>query len=178
MNRVILIGVSGAGKAEAAAELDGWEVVVVDQIVEAAAARDIGTLVVTEGAASVTQRQCQAAVAALEGFAAARATDRCVVIGPDAAARESVQAAIRQARSDGATVVELWADEQTLSRRLGLNAPRAVGLGPVRALWRAQVQQYRHSWEGLVDEMIDTSLQTPAITAARIVALGQANAVS
>lgn len=175
MNEVILIGVSGSGTEEVAAELSHWQVVIVDRLVEQSTGMRVEDLALQNDGQALTELQCEMALRVL---AALEQAPRCVVVGPDAAVTAPVKQALAAARKRGSKVVELYADEPTLSRRLGLNAPRSVGLGPVRALWRTQVHQYRQAWSELVDEMIDTSAANPSDIAAKIVALSGPNAVS
>ena len=58
--------------------------------------------------------------------------------------------------------LELTADLATQARRLGLNRPHTVGLGPVRAMVKTMSAARQSQWADLASPTIDTShWQTP-----------------
>ncbi|MDO5719822.1 MAG: shikimate kinase [Actinomycetaceae bacterium] len=171
---LIIVGVAGAGKSSVARQLTaltGMPSNETDDLIEQLAGCDAATLVVNRGEATLQNCANQAALQTLTmpGIA---------VIAPTAACHHRVIARIRAAREEGVPVIELFADISTLIRRTGLNAPRAVGLGPTRKMLTGMVTQYRKIYGTYTDESIDTSLAQSRHVAQRIVAyLGQ-NTVS
>ena len=75
---------------------------------------------------------------------------------------DEAAAALARAREEGATVVWLEAGISTVSRRMGLGAPRSVGLGAPRAALRALMEEARAHYAAVADASVETDSLTPA----------------
>lgn len=94
-----------------------------------------------------------------------------VVLSPDSVLVEDVQEKLKNVDKNQALIIELYADFNTLAQRTGINAPRAVNLGPIRRTFRLLMESYRECYSQLAHEKLDTSLSKPHFIAERIVAL-------
>ncbi|MDO5729113.1 MAG: shikimate kinase [Actinomycetaceae bacterium] len=174
MPGIVILGVSGAGKSAVAVELGaltGLEVVESVDLVEKNTGVDASTLLVREGE-SAFENACQ--IAAMEALE----TDGIVVLSAGIARSAIVLERLIDLKSQGILLVELYADLATLMRRTGLNAPRAVGLGPTRRMLSALVDEYREQYARCEPMTIDTSLMRAQHVAERIFAHIDTNAVS
>lgn len=172
--RFVVIGVSGAGKSAVADELSYLtDLGVVESIdlVEQQTGLDASTLLVRAGD-SLFEDACQAA--ALEALN----SDGIVVLTPGIARSRVVLDHLIELKSGGTMLVELYADTATLMRRTGLNAPRAVGLGPTRRMLVNLVEEYRQEYARCEPLSIDTSLSQARHVAERIFARTDQNTVS
>lgn len=169
-----MIGVSGAGKSSVAGELSSLCALAVVEsidIVEQQTGLDASTLLVRAGE-SVFEEACQAA--ALEALD----SDGIVVLTPGIARSHLVLDRLIALKSQGTMLVELYADIATLMRRTGLNAPRAVGLGPTRRMLTNLVGEYREEYARCEPLSIDTSLSQARHVAESLFARIDQNTVS
>ena len=156
--RLVLIGPSGAGKSTAGALLAAGLGVALHETDDEAAASLGSTM-----AALVVRRDPRLAGARRERAVAALAEPEGVtVLGPSMPADPGVVAALARAREEGATVVWLEAGVSTVSRRMGLGAPRSVGLGAPRAALRAMMEEARAHYAAVADSSVETDSLTPA----------------
>jgi shikimate kinase len=162
----IIIGVSGAGKTTVAQEMESRGDLVLHDF------EDVFAELVGEDASTYLVRNGEKAYEAEALKVARNLLDQegVVVLAPGVVREDEIRNQILKKRDEGAVVVELFADTSTLMRRTGLNAPRSVALGPTRRILTEMVSQYRESYEGLADLVIDTSLSKPQYVADRILA--------
>lgn len=171
---LVIVGVAGSGKSSIARHLTALTGITVnetDDLIAQIAGYDTATLVIHNGHSALQEHAIQASIQILSmpGIA---------VVSPTAACDELVISRIVALKLRGVPIVELFADLSTLIRRTGLNAPRAVGLGPTRKMLSDLVTRYRTVYATYADDSIDTSLAKPRHVAERLVAyLGQ-NTVS
>lgn len=166
MTRIILIGVSGAGKRDVAAEIarqSELELHDFDAAFEQIVGEDPSAFMVRHGEAAY-EEQSRGVATALLG------ADGVITLAPGVTRDEQIRHRLGELKAKGALIVELFADVSTLMRRTGLNAPRTVALGPTRKMLTDMVVAYRNDFEGLADLVIDTSLSKPEHTAGRILA--------
>ncbi len=89
-------------------------------------------------------------------------------LSPSAVLDPQVADLVRQAQQAGTKVVALEADMNTLARRVGLGVARPTSLGPMRALFRTQLEQLHQAYEPLAELWCDTSNQSAVQTANEI----------
>lgn len=174
MNSLIIIGVSGAGKATLAGEISsrlGLPVFDSENEVAACLGENPATYLVRAGEQAYEEAFKAAASKILEN-------EGIIVLEPGVTREAEIQEKIVQRRETDALVVELFADTSTLMRRTGLNAPRSVALGPMRKMLTELVAQYRSEYEGLAHLVIDTSLSKPQYIADRVLAFKGPKGVS
>lgn len=156
--RLVLIGPSGSGKSTVGALLAARLGVALHETDDEAAASLGSTM-----AALVVRRDPRLAGARRDRAVAALAGPEGVtVLGPSMPADPGVAAALARAREEGATVVWLEAGISTVSRRMGLGAPRSVGLGAPRAALRAMMEEARAHYAAVADSSVETDSLTPA----------------
>lgn len=155
--RLVLIGPSGAGKSTVGALLAARLGIALHETDDEAAASLGSTM-----AALVVRRDPRLADARRERVIAALAgPEGITVLGPSMPADPGVAAALVRAREEGATVVWLEACISTVSRRMGLGAPRSVGLGAPRAVLRAMMDEARAHYAAVADASVETDALTP-----------------
>ncbi|MDO5048364.1 MAG: shikimate kinase [Actinomycetaceae bacterium] len=160
----VIIGVSGAGKtsvAEQIAERAGLALHDFEDVFLETVGEDASIFLIRNGEEAYEVAALQVAKVILD-------REGVLVLAPGVTREAKVQERIKQL--EDVTVVELFADTSTLMRRTGLNAPRSISMGPTRRILSDMVQQYRESYEGLADLVIDTSLSKPQYVADRILA--------
>ena len=156
--RLVLIGPSGSGKSTVGALLAARLGVALHETDDEAAASLGSTM-----AALVVRRDPRLAGARRErAIAALAGPEGVTVLGPSMPADPRVAAALARAREEGATVVWLEAGISTVSRRMGLGAPRSVGLGAPRAALRAMMEEARAHYAAVADSSVATDSLTPA----------------
>lgn len=156
--RLVLIGPSGSGKSTVGALLAARLGVALHETDDEAAASLGSTM-----AALVVRRDPRLAGARRErAIAALAGPEGVTVLGPSMPADPGVAAALARAREEGATVVWLEAGISTVSRRMGLGAPRSVGLGAPRAALRAMMEEARAHYAAVADSSVETDSLTPA----------------
>lgn len=176
MKNLILMGVSGSGKSAAAtavAKVAPYRVVEVDDYLREVEKVDVPALIWDEKHAQALAAQTHATLQLLETITHGK--QQILVLPPNVCGQPQVQAALAQvmkANTDTTPVlVELTANLDTLMRRTGLNAPRAVGFGPLRRTFAKMVEEYRHSWAALAREILDTTGRPAGDIAAALLAL-------
>ena len=165
-SKIILIGVSGAGKSDIARAISaesGLELHDFAASFESLIGEDDSQFLVRRGEAEYEDAALQVAMDLLN-------REGVITLAPGVVRTQKVGEKLRELRAEGALVVELFADISTLMRRTGLNAPRSVALGPTRKIFTDMVSTHRADFAGLADLVIDTSLSKPEHVAARVLA--------
>lgn len=175
MKQLILMGVSGSGKSAAAtalAENAHCRVIEIDDYLLEHENLDVASLIWEEQHQQALAAQTRITLELLGQEAGEQR--QVLVLPPNVCGQVEVQKALAELAHRGqgeAVIVELTADLDTLMRRTGLNAPRAVGFGPLRRTFAKMVEDYRTSWKPVVREMLDTTGREPADIAAALLAL-------
>lgn len=164
---VVLIGPPGAAVPEVAALVAarlGVALVDTDVLVEQAAGRTVAEVFWDAG---------EETFRVLEHVAVAAALTRggVVALGGGAVGDGDTLARLDAYRAAGGTVVFLDVTLAHAVPRLGLNAPRPVGLGNVRAQWQEQMDHRRPRYLVVADHRVDTDDSSPSQVAEVVLAL-------
>ncbi|WP_257210804.1 shikimate kinase [Actinomyces ruminis] len=99
----------------------------------------------------------------------ARAADGAVIaLGSGCLDDDGVQAALAQARADGACLVHLTATPRRLATRNGLDAPRSVALGNVHQAFTRMLREREEACARVGAVVVDTTETTPERAAALV----------
>ncbi|MDO4613438.1 MAG: shikimate kinase [Actinomycetaceae bacterium] len=158
LRSLFVIGVPGAGKSSLAAVLAPrlcLPIVEIDAAIEAATGRSISALML---AGEDTYRGLEAEHTMRHIF-----DDALVVLTGGALEHPHASALLRDvlARGDSA-LVTCRVSISCLARRQGLNAPRSVGLGPVRSRLSALMRQRERAWARFDPIVVDTDTLSPS----------------
>ncbi|MDO4259526.1 MAG: shikimate kinase [Actinomycetaceae bacterium] len=162
---LVLIGVSGSGKSTIARLLGdrtNAPILDIDNLVAKHLGAPIGELVVTNNPHLTDTRQATAHNALTTPHA-------IVALGASQVFDQDIAAALAQARARGTVIVELTADTAEVARRMGLNAPRSVGLGAPRAALTHMIAQHRAVCATITDLRVDTCAVPPKQVAEAVV---------
>jgi len=168
--RVVLLGVSGAGKSTVGrlvADRLGVDLVETDDLVAEQTNLSVGQLVVSQDPRLPGAQRRAALVALAPG---GRGSGAVVTLGASLPQDPEVARALAAARIAGTRVVELVADTAEIARREGLNAPRSVALGAPRALLTQMIRRLRDVYAPLTDVSVETPGVGPDTLAERVVA--------
>lgn len=162
--RIVLLGVSGAGKTSVGrilADSLGVDFDDADDLVAQEAGASLGELIITRDSRLGHWRR-QAARRVLERSGGVAALGASQIEDGDTVA------ALREAKRRGAFIVELVADSAEVARRSGLNRPRSVGLGAPRAMLSTMIADLHERYMDVADSSVQTEGLTPALVADRV----------
>ncbi|RAX23100.1 shikimate kinase [Actinomyces sp. Z5] len=165
--RVVLLGAPGAGCSSvgrALANATGLPLYDVGQ--ETAAA--LGTLPELALVAVPEERYRRAEAATARQTLGQAAAGAVIALGSGCLDDDAVQAALTQARADGAHLVHLTATPRRLATRNGLDAPRSVALGNVYQAFTRMLHEREAACAQAGGVVVDTTDTTPERAAALV----------
>ncbi len=165
---VILLGASGAGKTTVGRRLAD-ELVCGFIDIDDRVSRELGLSMedlILRADPRLEETQNRIGCAVLEGKHGGQGA--VVAVGASLSLQPAIEDALRYASSNGSHIVHLDVDVAEVSRRMGLNAPRSVGLGAPRALLGKMLSEMNERHREIAHTSINTVGISPDVVSEQV----------